>query len=1141
MERRTNDPLERVVLDGQEMFCIRNVHDMRPFLMTVVSATDHWMFVSSLGGLTAGRVRPENCAFPYETEDRLHRAAGATGPMTLLRVQTEDLESGGARSFLWEPFTASPHGGAVTRNLYKSPLGDRLVFEEVHSDLGLTFRYRWASSGPHGLIRTATLEAHEGRAAVHVRILDGLLNIMPAGVDLTTWQSASCLVDAYRRNEVDPVSGLAIYALEAKISDRTDPAEALTATVVWSHGLLGERHLDPAVVECFRRDETLAPRLLTTGQVGAYLTLDSFALEPGGSRSWHQIIDVSLDHAAITRIAEQLRHPTDWDVHFERAIDSGTAQLVECVARADGLQCTADRTMTAHHRLNVLFNNMRGGVFADGEYVGRDDFLSFLRVRHRPTFQTHEGALALTPARWRRAELLAWLIESGDDELCRLGLEYLPLTFGRRHGDPSRPWNTFEINVLHADGSQRLDYQGNWRDVFQNWEALLYSHPGFIEHAVARFVNASTVDGFNPYRIFRDGFEWEIPEPEHPWSNIGYWGDHQIVYLLQLLDAWRGFEPHALDARLTSAWYSYADVPYRLASYSSIVANPKHTVSFDVARQRTVEARVEAVGTDGRLIHGADGHVLLVTLAEKLLVPLLSKLSNFVPDGGVWMNTQRPEWNDANNALVGYGVSMVTAFHVRRYLRFLIEIFGSEPSKSVSISTEVVDWLFATRNAFDRAPGHRDDAIARRAILDALGQAFSTYRERVYEGGLTARCDVAFDDIVGLCRLALTHVDATLRGARRPDGLFHSYSLLDLSSEGALVSPLGEMLEGQVAALGAGVLETGDALTLVSALYQSGMYRPDQRSFMLYPFVPRPAFMERNVVPAEAVGRSPLLSALMASNDRRLLIHAADGRYRFSHTLSGTADVERTLASVAGDGRFAALVAAHGDEVLALYSDVFGHRAFTGRSGTMYKYEGLGCIYWHMVSKLLVAVADCAVAARDRGEPVQALVAAWHTLRAGLGVAKTPREFGAFPLDPYSHTPAHLGAQQPGMTGQAKEGVLMRLGELGVRVRAGSLRFDPFLLRHTELLTSPERFVYYDARGEQHVLEVPAGALAFTFCQVPVMYRKTTADAELHVVFDDGTVKRLQGRALDAEMSRSIFERRAVVARIEVLCSELAG
>ena len=35
---------------------------------------------------------------------------------------------------------------------------------------------------------------------------------------------------------------------------------------------------------------------------------------------------------------------------------------------------------------------------------------------------------------------------------------------------------------------------------------------------------------------------------------------------------------------------------------------------------------------------------------------------------GIWMNTQRPEWNDANNALVGHGISVVTLGYLRRTL-----------------------------------------------------------------------------------------------------------------------------------------------------------------------------------------------------------------------------------------------------------------------------------------------------------------------------------------------------------------------------------------------------------------------------------------------------------------------------------------
>ena len=77
------------------------------------------------------------------------------------------------------------------------------------------------------------------------------------------------------------------------------------------------------------------------------------------------------------------------------------------------------------------------------------------------------------------------------------------------------------------------------------------------------------------------------------------------------------------------------------------------------------------MGADGKLVLDADGNVYQVNLLEKLLVPLLGKLGNLVIDGGIWLNTQRPEWNDANNALVGQGLSMVTLYYMRRYIRFL--------------------------------------------------------------------------------------------------------------------------------------------------------------------------------------------------------------------------------------------------------------------------------------------------------------------------------------------------------------------------------------------------------------------------------------------------------------------------------------
>ena len=108
-------------------------------------------------------------------------------------------------------------------------------------------------------------------------------------------------------------------------------------------------------------------------------------------------------------------------------------------------------------------------------------------------------------------------------------------------------------------------YEGNWRDIFQNWEALAYSYPEFIEGMIGTFLNATTADGYNPYRVTRSGIDWEIPEPSNPWANIGYWSDHQIIYLAKADGSLREIlSRQAEGAVLARPMFSYANIPYRL-------------------------------------------------------------------------------------------------------------------------------------------------------------------------------------------------------------------------------------------------------------------------------------------------------------------------------------------------------------------------------------------------------------------------------------------------------------------------------------------------------------------------------------------------------------------------------------------------
>lgn len=1132
-----------LVDDGEECHRIAGYHRLAPFLMTLASDTDLWMFITSGGGLTAGRVDADGALFPYRTVDKLHDAHHHAGPITLIRV-----ERPGAEAILWEPFGRDGDDDpAVERFLLKNVVGSRLTFVETDHDLGLTFRYSWAACDEFGWVRTAAVEETGGRPA-RLEILDGLRDVLPHGAPLGLYQTASTLVDAYKRSEVDAATGMGLFSLSSGITDRAEALESLRANTVWCCGPQGFRvHLSAASVKAFRQGRQPAEEAELCGARGNYLVSFGRDLPAAGRCAWRLAADAGRDHVQVAALRERLRRtpddasPAGLAAVVDEALRSARESLRRNVASADGIQLTARREAWTHHFANVLFNNMRGGVFWRNHDVPVDDLARFLRQRQPAVAERHQGWLASLPAAPTIGEIYEAASRTGDADLKRLCFEYLPLHFGRRHGDPSRPWNRFAIKARGQNGDRELNYEGNWRDIFQNWEALAASFPAFLPGLVAKFVNASTVDGFNPYRLTRDGVDWEVASPDDPWANIGYWGDHQIIYLLKLLEALDRHQPGALESLLEAAVFSYAEVPYRLRPYERIVADPRDTIVFDAERHERIAARAQAMGADGKLVQAPAGGVRHATLAEKLLVPTLSKLSNLVPGGGIWMNTQRPEWNDANNALVGGGVSVVTLCYLRRHLAFLAGLFARAEGTSPAVAVEVADWLDAVLAALaetaPEAAAVAGDPRARRRLLDRLGAAFTAYREKVYDHGFGGSRPVPAARMVQLCEAALRHVDAGIAANRREDGLYHAYNLLDLGGDLAQLGRLPEMLEGQVAVLSAGVLDAAGSLAVLERLFDSPLYRPDQHSFLLYPARRLPGFLARNVVPEAPALAVPLLADLLAAGETAVLARDADGVLRFHGSFGNARDLSAALDALAAQARWRDAVARDRDAVLDLFEAVFRHRAFTGRSGAMYGYEGLGCIYWHMVAKLLLATQEVILRAeRDGVRPaLQAdLAAMYFRIRGGLGFAKDVAEYGAFPADPYSHTPLDGGARQPGMTGQVKEEILTRLGELGVRVAAGRVAFRPLLLRDDEFLDRGAVLRGYTPAGEDLSLPLEPGTLAFTHCQVPVIYRRVDGPARVRVTDCDNNVTEAGGDTLDARDSADLLARGGRLRRIDV-------
>lgn len=1126
---------EYVELLGESYYCIRHYDAMPPFFMSIISSANHWLFISSTGGLTAGRVDAESALFPYYTDDKVTENITNTGPVACLFVQRGDQVT------RWEPFTASPgdaHGCA--RNLYKNVAGDKLIFEEVNYALGLTYRYAWRTSDRFGFVRTVWLQ-NDLATPCRVRLLDGVRNLLPYGATTALQTTMSNLLNAYKRNEREPSTGLGIFALSATLTDRAEPSESLKATVAWQVGLTDPLVLlSTAQLDAFRAGHPVTQEDDIKGQRGAYLLCTEIELAPQATQSWSLVADVNQDHSQLVTLRNRLRHARAQLVAaLEADIARGTAELNALVAAADGLQLSAAPLTTAHHFANVAFNIMRGGVFADNGQVTKADLVEFFHTRNHPVHDAHAGFLAALPPTLSIDELYARAAATGDPDVRRLSYEYLPLTFSRRHGDPSRPWNRFSINLRQPDGSRRLDFQGNWRDIFQNWEPLAWSFPAYTEGMIARFLNATTADGYNPYRVTRAGIEWETPEPDNPWANIGYWSDHQIIYLQKLLEISNHFHPNLLTELLNQRIYSHADVPYRIRTYAQMLENPYATIDYDWEHANSVAARVAEIGSDGKLVVDGDGRIFHVTLAEKLLLLILVKLTNLVPEGGIWMNTQRPEWNDANNALVGKGLSVVTAAYLRRMLRFCQQLLAQGPA-TLDL-TEAVRGLLSAVSAILSA---HEDALAtgfdntrRRAIMDELGRAGSDYRARIYSAGATGELAATpAEELVAFLALAQRYIDHTLRTNRRPDGLYHAYNILLLQPGQAGVGRLYAMLEGQVAILSSGLLSAEEALTVLHSLRASALYRADQHSYILYPDRDLPGFLAKNNVSANLVEALPLVATLTARNDRSLLLRDEDGVFHFNGAFRNADDVAAALAQLRRDPTLSDLVAQDGPRLLALFEATFDHQSFTGRSGTFFAYEGLGSIYWHMVAKLLLAVQENYWWARAAGSDSATLArlrAAYDDIRAGIGFNKTPDAYGAFPTDPYSHTPKGQGAKQPGMTGQVKEEILTRLGELGVLVQEGSLVFTPALLHAEELLTEATPFTYQDVHGDLQTLTVPAGALAFTFCQTPVIVMHSV-QPRIEIVARDGDVIAVTGGQLSQTISQHIFQRDGSIHHLRV-------
>ena len=197
--------------------------------------------------------------------------------------------------------------------------------------------------------------------------------------------------------------------------------------------------------------------------------------------------------------------------------------------------------------------------------------------------------------------------------------------------------------VRHPDRLRRsapIGYQGNWRDIFQNWEALAWSHPELVDSMVLTFLNATTVDGYNPYRISHEGHRLGGARSRTTRGRISATGATTRSSTFSGCSTSPNASTRAGSTPSRRALCTSGDVPYRIDGYDDIVADPYDTITFDASADARARRRAATLGGDGRLVHDRSGAA--GPPWPRSFPAAGGESGQPVPGGGIWMTTQRP-------------------------------------------------------------------------------------------------------------------------------------------------------------------------------------------------------------------------------------------------------------------------------------------------------------------------------------------------------------------------------------------------------------------------------------------------------------------------------------------------------------------
>jgi len=325
--------------------------------------------------------------------------------------------------------------------------------------------------------------------------------------------------------------------------------------------------------------------------------------------------------------------------------------------------------------------------------------------------------------------------------------------YARKHGDPERDYNKFEVQPTYFSQGN-----GNYRDINQNRRSDIWFNPDIKDENLITFLNLLQTDGFNPLVI--KGISFTLRDTEYfrsalkdlaqdkdiaaitsflnkPFTpggailfikeagiklkvsydeflNIllshsegvqeaehgeGFWTDHW-AYNLDLLDSYLGVYPEKLkeilfEKRAFTFYDNTRVVRPRAEKYVLYAGKLRqlHSVVPCNLKINLIKKRKNQPYIV-RAQYGR-GEIYQTTLINKLLCLLANKMASLDPFGcGIEMEADKPNWFDALNGLPGlFGSSLNETFELKRLILLIKESIEKTGIQRFPVTEETLNFL----------------------------------------------------------------------------------------------------------------------------------------------------------------------------------------------------------------------------------------------------------------------------------------------------------------------------------------------------------------------------------------------------------------------------------------------------------------